>query len=431
MDGASDVLIVGAGIAGLAAAAELAARGLKVTLLEARDRCGGRILTLHPDGAGAPVELGAEFIHGEPPELLRLLAEAGAALKRNFGTDACFERNSLSVCPDDAASSVLDQLAEAATRDGDMSFDDFLAHRQISAADADAARSYVEGFNAADASRIGIAALARQQQAEDEIGGDRSWRAVDGYDLLPKHLARKAESAGATLLLETPVISLDWGADGVTVQTGNSTVFHALKAIITLPLGVLQARAVHFHPEPAKVLGAADRMAAGSVQRIVLVFRRRFWSERMPQMRFLFAEGATPSTWWTQHPLETPVLTGWIGGPRAETATARDPEMLLSESLRYLERVFSLPADALDAELRSWHLHDWQQDAFSLGAYSYAPAGAAGCSAIMAEPVACCGANILFFAGEHTDITGHWGTVHGALRSGLRAARQVLDESFR
>ena len=77
---------------------------------------------------------------------------------------------------------------------------------------------------------------------------------------------------------------------------------------------------------------------------------------------------------------------------------------------------------SLRADLVSWHLHDWQADEYSLGAYSYALAGGAGASALLAQPVA----GTLFFAGEHTDTSGHPGTVHGALRSGLRAAAQVL-----
>ena len=88
-----------------------------------------------------------------------------------------------------------------------------------------------------------------------------------------------------------------------------------------------------------------------------------------------------------------------------------------------LERIFSLAPHSLDAELRNWYMHDWQSDPYTLGAYSYAPIGAFDCSEAMTLPLS----KTLFFAGEHTDITGHWGTVHGALRSGLRAAEQLLS----
>ena len=426
-----DILIVGAGVAGLAAADALAASGASVTVLEARDRVGGRILTLHPAGASSPIELGAEFVHGRPPELLRTLDEAGATLVETGGVDVCSERGRLSECADAAPAeepsaeeswSLLDELDRFVAREGDMSFDEFLARRHASPKTSEEARSFVEGFNAADAGRIGIAALARQQQAEEQIDGDRSWRCLDGYDALPKHLADRARRSGARIFLSTPVSAIRWSRGRVEVLTTAGEKHSARKAIVTLPLGVLQARSVSFDPEPQAVLGAADRMAAGTVQRLVYTFRSRFWAARFPAMDFLFADQGAPATWWTQHPIETPVLIGWIGGPRALAPPAGDAAALVEAGLRSLERIFSLQTGSLQPELESWNLHDWQQDPFSLGAYSYAPAGAAGCSAAMSEPVE----NTLFFAGEHTDTTGHWGTVHGALGSGLRAARQAI-----
>ena len=115
-----------------------------------------------------------------------------------------------------------------------------------------------------------------------------------------------------------------------------------------------------------------------------------------------------------------PYTSGQYAGPAADAI--RDPGQLPSQALRSLEQIFSLAPHSLDAELRNAYQQDWQRDPYTRGAYSYAPVGAADCSAQMAVPVD----NTLYFAGEHTDITGHWGTVHGALRSGLRAAQQIL-----
>jgi monoamine oxidase len=423
LEAPTDVLILGAGVAGLAAAGELASGGKHVTLLEARDRIGGRIFTLHPEESSSPVELGAEFVHGHPPELLSRVRDAHIALEEINGTDACFRDGKLSACPEHDSFALLDELAGFVARDGDISFDEFLARRQPGTEAAAQARSFVEGFNAADARRIGIAALARQQQAEEEIDGDRSSRPLNGYDALPRHLAGQAEHAGASILLRSPVVSLQWKPGSVTARTASGEVFSAHKSIITLPLGVLKARGVSFDPEPARVLAAADRMEAGSVRRLVLLFRTAFWKQKMPSMRFLFAPGMTPPTYWTQHPRDIPVLVAWLGGPSADVI--HDPAQVPAQALRSLEKIFSLAQHSLDAELRNSYQHDWQDDPWTRGAYSYAPVGAADCSVQMAEPVE----NTLFFAGEHTDITGHWGTVHGALRSGLRAARQVLSSS--
>jgi monoamine oxidase len=421
----SDVVVIGAGVAGLAAAGELAHAGLGVTLVEARERMGGRIHTLDPEGAGSPVELGAEFIHGRPRELLGCLADAKTQLEEVTGETACFADGVLSACREDGGFELLEELPAVVEREGDMSFAEFLARRKADPADAAQARAYVEGFNAADAERIGIAALARQQQAEDEIDGDRAWRAVDGYDVLPLFLAQRAEQAGVRIVLRAPVTSIEWRAGRVVVRTesAEAPTIVAERALITLPLGVLQARAVTFVPEPVTIFKAADKMAPGMAERLSLVFRSAFWEAKMPRMSFLFAREMTPSTWWTQRPRSTPMLTAWFGGPKAAAAQNQEPGQLVANALRSLEQIFALTPGALDDELQSWHMHDWQRDPYTRGAYSYAPVGAVDCSAAMAEPVE----GTLYFAGEHTDTTGHWGTVHGALRSGVRAARQITD----
>jgi monoamine oxidase len=418
----ADVLILGAGVAGLAAANALASSGLQVTVLEARDRIGGRIFTLHPSEFDFPLELGAEFVHGRPPELLSLLQDADATLQPVAGVDACFRDGTLSRCEEsDKAFALLDELAGFVQREGDMSFEAFLERRRPAPEIAERARSFVEGFNAADARRIGIAALARQQQAEEEIGGFESSRSTTGYDVLPRYLARRVEKAGSRIIISSPVKSLHWKTGEVIAHTAAGKSFSASKALVTLPLGVLKARSVAFHPEPARTFAAADRMEPGSVRRLVLVFRSQFWMEKIADMRFLFTDTMKPATYWTQHPSEAPMLIGWLGGPKADAIA--DPGQLPAQALRSLERIFSLSPQSLDAQLRNWYLHDWQNDPYTLGAYSYAPAGALDCSAAMTEPVG----NTLFFAGEHTDTTGHWGTVHGALRSGLRAAQQILS----
>lgn len=419
-----DCILVGAGIAGLAAARTLAEAGRSVLLLEARDRVGGRLLTVHAPGEATPIELGAEFIHGRPPELLALLNEAGLACYETAGDNLSYAHGRLQALDseDQGAFTLLDELEESGD---DLSFDEFLARRQPPAPVAARARRYVEGFNAADASLIGTRGLARQQAAEDAIHGDRSARLVGGYLGLAEYLRSRAVTAGATLLLNTPVAALDWQPGAVHLTTAAGEQYRGRAAVLTLPLGVLQARSVRFSPLPHATFAAADLLACGTVHRLVLCFRTRFWADRTAdlatEMRFLFTEDEMPPTWWTTAPHASPLLTGWVGGPRALTVlTAAD---LLSSALRSLERIFSLEPASLALQLLSWHVHDWQRDPWSLGAYSYARKGGYHAAQQLAAPVQ----GTLFFAGEHTDITGHPGTVHGALRSGLRAAAQVLD----
>ena len=129
-----------------------------------------------------------------------------------------------------------------------------------------------------------------------------------------------------------------------------------------------------------------------------------------------------PHVWWTPFPAQSNTLTGWVGGPRSEALANLTPEQLGNLACETLAPIFSLPLETLRNQLIACHAHDWQRDGLFDGAYSYVPAGALDACTKMTIPAD----NTLFFAGEHTDTTGHWGTVHAAMRSGLRAAAQIL-----
>jgi monoamine oxidase len=195
-----------------------------------------------------------------------------------------------------------------------------------------------------------------------------------------------------------------------------------------LPLGVLHAGSVEFDPEPAQILFQASSMAMGPVIRVSLLFDLKFWQE---DLSFLLTRDEIVSAWWTPLPKTLPLITGWAGGPKAIALAQRtgaggtNPNALVEECLRALSRMYGVAVRELNKRLVSWHTHNWQTDPYSLGAYSYAPAGALNASNEMTKPVA----GVLYFAGEHTDTTGHWGTVHGALGTGLRAAAQILEAS--
>jgi len=430
---ANSVIVIGAGIAGLAAARALAEAGKRVTLIEARERAGGRILTIPAAAGGLPVELGAEFIHGLPPELIRLVDEAGLTRFELEGDCRCYREEQgvgrLEPCGDQHE---IDELFEELghlrlPRDSpDLSFHEFVVQRGLGAEANARATNYVEGFNAADANRISIRSLAKQQAAEDAISGDRLFRVVEGYSRVPEFLLRRFLDAGGEFFAAAPVRSVDWRPGWVEVATLANRVFQASSAILTLPLGVLQARSVAFSPQPAEILETADRLAMGPVARVVYEFDGSFWSQsRLEGVSFLFAPEATPPTWWTTNPRPSSMLTGWMAGRNVnrlkmdelpDTGLATLAAILSSSSPRS-----NLPLDVRKYLVR-WHLHDWQMDPHSLGAYTYVPKGAIHASDELSVPVE----GTLFFAGEHTDTSGHWGTVHGALRSGYRAAEQVL-----
>lgn len=414
----ADVVVVGAGIAGLAAARGLCEAGLKVILLEGAERVGGRVRTVRLEGSDLPVEAGAEFVHGRPPELLALIAEAGLTLFEREGQFYAFENGRVRKSDwEDSAFDVLEKLPE----EGDRPFAQFLSEQEIGGKKAARAIGYVEGFNAADANRIGTAALRKQQQSEDAIEGNRIFRIREGYERLPLFLLDCFLAAGGRAHLNTAATSIEWRRGEVRVRTARAKLgeIRARRVVIALPLGVLQAGSVAISPMPGAAGEAIAKLAMGSATRITLVFRERFWEERAPGMSFLFAAAEPVPVWWSTSPDLSPALTGWIGGPRAADGPAG--QVLRDAAMATLGRIFERDEEDMDRLLSSWHTHDWQRDGLALGAYCYVPAGAVRASDVLAEPVE----DTLFFAGEHTDTTGHWGTVHAALRSGLRVVREL------
>lgn len=429
-----DVLVVGAGIAGLGCARVLAERGLRVCVVEARERVGGRVRTERV--VGQVVELGAEFVHGWPEELLQLIAEAGLHVNERGGSQVQFADGQLEEERDGEEDRFgpLEELRGFAGED--VSFADWLRGQDVPEWVRVAVTGYVEGFNAADAEVISARSLGVQQQAEEAIEGDRLGHVREGYAEVAEWLAARVRAAGGEVLCGVAVEAIRWGVGRVALET-TAGEFVGTRAVITLPLGVLQAGVVRIVPEPRAVIEAAGLMRMGDVCRFSMVFGRRWWEEVEPQpvmreLSFLFdvevRSGAAEArdevgVWWTTHPEKSAILTGWVGGPRARGFLAKGDEALRARAVRQVARMFAVTEERVRAEMVGFGAYDWSADPLARGAYSYVGVGGVEASARMGEPVE----HTLYFAGEHTDVTGHWGTVHGALRSGLRAAGQVLE----
>lgn len=427
------VIVIGAGMAGLAAARSLAESGWRVVVLEASSRVGGRVFTLHDNDN--VIELGAEFVHGRPPELWSLIDEAELETYELDGPILAFQSGCLRPHDEEAAfTPVLRELEDWS--EPDISFAQYLDRHPLDEETRRASIGYVEGFNAADHRLISVASLGIQQKAEEEIEGDRLFRLRGGYSKLPEYIARRFVEAGGTIELETLVRQIKWSDGRVNVtaeRNGKRLQFEAAKAVITLPLGVLQSPSVEFVPVPEPV-SEARRLRMGQVRRFTLVFREKFWTaDRASRTRdlpgdfsFLFSFGAMPPVWWTSLPQPSCTLTGWVGGPRSEAVMGLNDEQLGRLACETLALIFGDSADFLRGLLLKCHVHDWQRDELFQGAYSYVAAGALDACSKMTIPAA----DTLFFAGEHTDTTGHWGTVHAALRSGMRGARQILEPAL-
>jgi monoamine oxidase len=426
-----DVVVLGAGIAGLTAARRLAASGQRVHVVEARNRVGGRILTRNR--GEEIVELGAEFVHGKPPVLWRVIEEAGLETYELNGRHFCWEQNMLLACSDDFGRDF--QWLEALRQwdREDCSFAQYLEYNHVPQSSRKRLIGYVEGFNAADHRIIGVAALARQQAAEGATEGDRLFHVRGGYSQVPEFLARQTRQLGGTIQLDTQARAVRWKQGTVEVEClrgGETHVCQARAAIIALPLGVLQRGLVEFSPSPTPAFHAMAQIRVSHVRRMVFLFHQKFWAKPsvrrshgpLTELSFLHSSTGVFPTWWTKFPEDSCSLVAWTGGPRADALADRSPQDLEREAIAELAEIFAIERSALEKLLIQTESHNWQRDPLALGAYSYLPAGALHAPESLATPIK----NTLFFAGEHTDTTGNWGTVHGAMESGLRAADQIL-----
>ena len=420
-----DVLIIGAGAAGLAAAMRLSAAGRSVVVIEARDRIGGRILTMDADGE--PVELGAEFIHGRPPEIFDLINRFGLSATPVGGDQFCNVAGKLCACDFfHEVDEVFDKLMHY--RGPDISFEKFLRSVCEEETTREWARGYVAGFHGAPPDDAGVEALIHDTKAEEEIDGQRSWRIEGGYKRLIDRMWQACEKSGVRLELNAHVERVEWGK-GIRVFAG-AKEFKAKRAIVTLPISMLQANAVTFTPPLNEKQTALGGIAMGDVARCVLRFRRRWWEElnskdgkSLKDASFLFSRGTDFPTWWTQAPVKMPILVGWASAITAHALTRHSHEEVSAKAIGSLATVLGVDESRIRSELVSTHFHDWCADPLTRGAYTYARVGGSGAYRSLAQPLR----DTLFFAGEATDITGNTGTVHGAVASGKRAAKEILS----
>ncbi|MER3426971.1 MAG: FAD-dependent oxidoreductase [Pyrinomonas sp.] len=438
-----DVIVIGAGIAGLAAAERIGEAGRRTCIIEARERIGGRVYTTGSP-ASVPIELGAEFIHGRPPELWSIVQTTKLRIAEARGVSWCAQDGKLAPCSEFArvGASMNLILEHAPPPDQpDVPFqkllDVYFAEERFAEMRAAATR-YVEGFHAARAERISAQALVRGEAASARTEGGRAFRLLDGYGKVIEHLCARL-SGDVRLELCTVVERIYWeqGAVSVCAQRADGTgaTFRARACIVTIPLGVLRASpdargAILFSPDLSEKRAAMLKIEVGQVVRLNLIFRRRWWPEFLrarydqrkatERMGFLFARDEPFPTWWTQHPAHTPVLVGWAGGSRAERLLASGD--VVEQAISSLCRIFGSERREMEALIEEVRWHDWSADPFARGSYSYIGVGGLYAPQALAQPVA----DTLFFAGEATNTAGHEATVHGALQTGQRAAEEVI-----
>jgi len=392
-----------------------------VLVLEARERVGGRCWTLAEPGLAAPIELGAEFIHGDAKVTRALMRKAGMAAVDSGRVQRMLARGRLAA---------VDGFAEAkkavrgVSLSEDLSFEALLKTQSLPAKTKTLARLMVEGFDAADPRKVSAKSIV-EEWAGAEMGASQP-RPARGYGPLLAWLAGSL-APRARLRLQTLVREVRWSSRSIEVhgiRLGAPFAVRARRAIVALPVGVLQSRVVRFRPGLPKD-EALRRLASGPVVKAALRFDEPFWEERHARVGFFHSPGGAFPTFWTQLPRHAPFLIAWAGGPKADALHGASPEAVARQALAGLEAIFGRAA-RVESRLQSVRVQDWRADPLARGAYSYVRVGGEGAREALAAPVA----GRLFFAGEATDVE-QAGTVAGALESGKRAARELLREDSR
>ncbi|MCD6063899.1 MAG: hypothetical protein K0R82_1810 [Flavipsychrobacter sp.] len=425
----ADVIVVGAGAAGLMAARHLAEAGRKVLIVEASDRLGGRINTMFSAGFQNLVEAGAEFIHGELPFTIQLLKEAGISYIPMSGDLLQYNKGEIQEQSDFIEHS---QKLEKPLNDlaYDMPVEDFLNNffsGQEHAEMRNSVTRFVESYEAADAKRASIMAMKGDLTEDD----DEQYRVDGGYCRIINYLAEKCEALGCMIRLSDPVREVHWEEGKVKLYT-SATTYHAKQVLVTVPITILQALpdseyAIKFQPSLGRKWQAAKMLGAGMVIKFLLEFKTAFWKQNneTKNMAFIFSDETVP-TWWTQAPKESTLLTGWLAGPNAGNRKDASEDVLLTDALHSLANIFKLSPAFLKEQLSKWHIANWQQQPFTYCAYSYATVGGHEAAKELNIPEA----GTVFFAGEATHVGHAAGTVEAALASALYAVKEMLKTNF-
>jgi monoamine oxidase len=419
---APHVVVVGAGAAGLMAGRELARAGWRVTILDARDRLGGRIYPLSEAEFGYGAEGGAEFVHGAAPVTRALMREAGLSLAPRHGTRWSARSGPLApaepVMPHaDRFHRALLDLAE------DLPVADFLRAR-FAAPGYDELRRWVtrtvEGYDAADPRRFSTLALREEWLARDD--GEHG-RVREGYGALIAFLDAECREHGAAIRLGAEVAAIVEDRGRLAVRCADGVGIETDAVVLAVPLPLLSVIALP--PSARERAAAAADIGFGNVVKILLRFATPWWADsagsKLADLSFLLSNAAVP-TWWTQYPDRHPVLTGWLAGPKADAVSPLGEADLVAIGLASLAEIFDVAAEGLRARLVAARAIDWGNDPFARGAYSYATPRTRAALSILRQPHR----DEIFFSGEALYAGADMGTVEAALASGEETARTIL-----
>ncbi|HKO80896.1 MAG TPA: NAD(P)/FAD-dependent oxidoreductase [Chitinophagaceae bacterium] len=415
-----NIIIVGAGAAGLMAAKELADK-YNVTVLEASQRTGGRIRSLQTQHSPGIIEAGAEFIHGHQKQTIQLLDQAGVQYIPVEGKMYRKEKGSWEEQTEmvEGWDQLLKQMKKIKQ---DIPLQDFLDTYFSDNDKADLRRhaiAFTEGFDLADIKKVSVKSLYDEWSNEEE----ENFRIPAGYGALIHFLEDACEKKGCRILTNHTVKQIDWEKNEVTVYTDTGEKYYGNKLICTVPLKILvkaSGRAsINFTPPIDEYIKAGDEIGTGAVVKVVLLFRDRFWKN---DTGFIFSDEFFP-TWWTQLPDTRPVLTGWVGGPKAAQLSDQSEEQILEKAILSLASIFENQYHEVKNSIEEAIVFNWQQEETTLYGYSYNTLQTPAARQLLNTPID----STIFFAGEGVYEGVSPGTVEAALVSGKQAAAKLSE----
>lgn len=419
-----DAIVIGAGMAGLTAARRLAEAGKRTLLIEASERVGGRVWTAQ--GTSTAIELGAEFVHGEPKPTLALAREAAVRLlpvkASHFIKHGSLFRELTH--PWQPFESVLSRLAPDAD---DQSAAAFVAEQGIDPELVERFRQLVEGFEAAPFDEVSIRSLAVDSESVSQ--NDSQFRVDGGYGGLVEFQCERARAAGAELRLGSAVRQLRWRPKGpITISFAASSLeLSAAIGIVAVPLTALQSRGGHVglqvEPSISSWRKPLERLGMGQACRYSFELPLDFARGTAPRPGFIHHPPSLFESAWSRETERAVIWTVWAGGPKAAALARESATQREKLALGALCNLLALPeSSVLEALLGPPQAHDFSNDPHLLGAYSFCRPGGARDSESLAAPIG----DTLFIAGEATDHE-YPGTVAGAIASGERAAGLALS----
>jgi monoamine oxidase len=427
------IIIIGGGICGLAIAKELLDQGKKVTIIEAKERTGGRIRTEHNKFSTA-VDAGAEFIHGDLPLTKSLLQQAGIPTIQRDGkiyknTDGKIKTSR------DFTGDLQPILEELHKLSDDVPLTEFLSQHDFPAEAKSAAIRFAEGFDAADSKRISSFSVRGEWSSQKE---EDTWQVKDGHERVVEYLTAYCLSRGCEMLLNVVVNEVHWQKNNVILTCTTGKKYRAEGVVITVPLGVLLAGPgekgnLQFFPPLPDIKAAARLIGFGTVIKVVLEFQTTFWSDKkfrkevaqLDEIDFFITENYFP-TWWANADKDIPILTGWIGGPKAGQLKEVPDELVLTKAIDSLAQSLLTTSNFLREQLKTWAVYNWGADPFSKGAYSYNTVESSKAKAILSTPIE----GTVFFAGEAINDGESVGTVESALSSAEQTIEKLIKQEM-